>query len=123
MWIFLRYISVGSLNTLIGLSIIFISMHYFGLSPFLSNFFGYLFGLIFSFFIHILFTFKSNINLSNFIIYLLIIFVSYLSNLFSLHLFINLIDFDKYVSQILSMSIYVLFSFILCKHFLRREIF
>lgn len=124
MWIFLRYISVGSFNTLIGLSIIFISMHYIGLSPFISNFFGYLLGLVISYFMHKVYTFKSyHINFSNFLIYLVIFFIAYLSNLFSLYLFINFIQFDMYISQILSMSIYVLFSFFLYRRFLGRKVF
>jgi putative flippase GtrA len=40
----LKFLTVGFINTTAGLSVIYSTMYFFGLSPFLSNAAGYVFG-------------------------------------------------------------------------------
>jgi putative flippase GtrA len=79
----LKFLAVGSANTLFGLSVIFVAKKYFGLSDVFANFSGYACGIILSFALNKRWTFKDRSGtyaaLKRF---LMVTAVAYLSNIF-----------------------------------------
>lgn len=61
---FVRFILVGIINTIIGLSAMYILLHAFGLSYWVSTFLGNSIGAVVSFFLNRNFTFKSKTSVS-----------------------------------------------------------
>ncbi|MDR7001863.1 GtrA family protein [Neobacillus niacini] len=57
---FIRFIIVGILNTIVGLSVMYLLLHAFHLSYWISTFIGNSIGAIVSFFLNRSFTFKSH---------------------------------------------------------------
>jgi putative flippase GtrA len=62
---FTRFLLVGILNTLTGLTTMFMLLHIAGLSYWVSTFFGNAMGATFSYFLNRSFTFQSKVPLSN----------------------------------------------------------
>ncbi|EIJ79832.1 GtrA-like protein [Bacillus methanolicus PB1] len=61
---FVRFLAVGFVNTLIGLTIMFLLMHAVGLSYWLSTFLGNMAGAIASYFLNRSFTFGSHVAIA-----------------------------------------------------------
>jgi putative flippase GtrA len=61
---FVRFILVGMINTMVGLSVIYLLLHVGGLSYWMSTFLGNAVGAIVSFFLNRSFTFKSQSSVS-----------------------------------------------------------
>ena len=57
---FIKYLGVGTINTLITSLVIFIFMKFTNTGLYLSNVLGYIFGLLSSYILNSLFVFKSN---------------------------------------------------------------
>lgn len=79
---FVRFIMVGVVNTLVGLSVMYLLLHGFGLSYWISTFLGNSVGACFSFFLNRRYTFRSDVSvlqgLLRFIVVILICyFISY----------------------------------------------
>ena len=89
-----------------------------GLSPAASNISGYSIGSIFSYTTHKIWTFKSDARpQKEFPKYLISNMGAYGLNLLTLVICVRLLDFDPYLSQFLSLSVYLILSFIFLKHF------
>ncbi|HZG71702.1 MAG TPA: GtrA family protein [Chondromyces sp.] len=59
---FIRFLLVGLINTFVGLSIIFLLLNVFGISYWLSTFSGNAIGMLVSFLLNRVFTFKSSVS-------------------------------------------------------------
>ena len=86
---FIRFIFIGVINTITGLGAIYLLM-YFGLSNYMSNFIGYIIGLLISFFLNKYYVFKNysdkNSTYLQFIKFLVIFLIAYIGNLFTLYI-------------------------------------
>jgi len=75
---FIRFILIGVLNTIIGISIIFLLLEVFKLSYWISTFIGNSVGATVSYYLNRNFTFKSNIeNKKGILLFIFVILVSY----------------------------------------------
>lgn len=111
---------IGIINSILGFIIIYIFM-YIGFSPEISNFIGYILGLLNSFFLNKKFTFNSNGSvIYEFIKFLVSFVVSYLMNFIVLWILIYKLILNPYFSQLLAGSVYVICFFILSKLFIFR---
>ncbi len=107
---FLRYILAGLLNTLATYITSIILLKIFNLFLVLSNFFGYIVGIIVSFYLNRNFVFKSKEAKikKQFYKFIFACIVSYFINLIFLIIFSYVFEFNAYISQILSMMTYSL---------------
>jgi len=115
---FLKYNLVGVVNTLLGFGLVFTFL-YLGINNMLSNFLGYFFGIILSFFLNKKYTFhKYKMTASIIWGFFTILMFAYLVNALIFWSIINYMDQSPYVSQIYSGIFYTLISFSLMKIFL-----
>lgn len=110
---FLRYNIIGIVNTLFGFSIIAILM-ILEFDEIQSNFLGYLFGSILSYFLNTKYTFKSNRTLHQAFKFLTILIICYILNLLTLKLLLS-VKINPYIAQAVSMIVYSISSFIIIK--------
>ena len=116
-----NFVLVGLLNTLIGYSII-IMFIFLKFDNYTSNFLGYIFGMIVSFFLHKNLTFQIKLfRYYQFFKYLFVFFVSYLLNLFILHILLSIIILNQYLSQLISIFCYSIFLFLNMKLFVFKK--
>lgn len=115
---FIRFLSVGMINTFVGHGIIFATMYLLQWPPELSNIVGYSVGLILSFTLSKTFTFRSNGALSAEAIRFLIVFaISYSANLIVLSFSVRILGWHAVLSQITAAAFYVFCSYFLNKRF------
>ena len=78
----IRFLLVGVINTLVGLSIIYAAMYFFGFGIKSANLIGYLVGIMVSFTLNKKWTFKNRDRIgASLIRYLVVIGVAYVANL------------------------------------------
>lgn len=119
---FVRFLMVGVFNTLYGFAIIFACMYWLGLDPYVSNVIGYTCGLITSYVLNKVFTFKSAARGSREAIRFLAVFaVAYLSNLGLLYICVQWAGMNEGLSQIVAGVAYVGVSFLLNKYYVFRH--
>lgn len=115
---FVKYNTVGIVNTLLGFSIIFILM-FLGVSPMISNAVGYGIGAIFSYYLNSKYTFQdtphSYIRMFKFF---MILSLSYLLNFLVLQWLLPFLN--PYIAQFISAVVYTLSSFFFMKFFVFR---
>ena len=110
-----KFLTVGLLNTIIGLSVIYLAMFFFKVNPFVSNAIGYGVGLFLGYFLNKRWTFSSHHHdKSSLVIYLCVIAFSYLVNMAVVYFAINYIYLNPYVAQLLGMISYTIISYIGC---------
>ena len=116
---FLKYNTVGIINTAVGFSIVFTLM-YLGISPTQSNIVGYGIGAILSYWLNSRYTFKmSEKKGSHLIKFFLALGIAYLVNLLVLHY--ALLAYNPYLAQVLSAISYTGSAFIMMKVFVFRN--
>ena len=109
----IKYCIVGLGNTLIGLSLIYIAMSTFGLSPALSNLMGFGITFIVSYWLNRRWTFQSNANVkSSMLIFAAVCGVGYFLNLGAVLAAINLAQINPYMAQLFGVAIYAGFVFL-----------
>ncbi len=112
-----RYACAGGLNTVVGLSAIFLFME-FGFSPVLANVFGYMIGLTLGFFTARLFVFESSGKLSHETFRYLISFsISFACNLGALILAIDIFNVTRHIAQLCAILVYVAIMYVLSRYF------
>lgn len=117
----LKYLIVGVFNTFFGFAIIFYCM-YLGVVAELSNFIGYFFGILISFFLNKKFTFKSNANLKNeFFKFVGSMYIAYIINLIILIIVIRFFNYNEYFGQILAGISYTIVGFLLSKQWVFKN--
>ena len=115
---FIRFIFIGVLNTIVGISIIFLLLEVFKLTYWSSTFIGNSVGATVSYYLNRNFTFKSNIENKKGI--LLFIFVTLVSYFISYHigyhlLFENIFEsnmFGEELSILLSACLYTILNYL-----------
>lgn len=115
-WEFYRFIIVGIINTIVGLSIIFLAL-YAGLGNFSSNILGYSCGLISAYFLNKHFVFRvknSNLNRHELFLFLIVFILSYITNIIVLYALLHF-GAHAYVAQTFAMITYSIFNFLLNK--------
>lgn len=118
---FIRFLLVGVANTAFGYAIIFSLMYLASVSPEISNFFGYLAGLVLSYILNRNFTFRSIQKRSaEFGRFLLVFGFAYSSNLVALLVFIRVLFIGPGASQILAGGVYIVTSYLLNKYYVFR---
>lgn len=111
-----RYILVGALNTIVGFGIIFILM-WLGIIPEIANLLGYCFGILFSYILNKIFTFKSYGNSMEFAKFVICMGVAYLINLTVLVVLHRIYGVNSYLAQIIAGGFYTLSGYLFSKYF------
>ena len=117
---FLRYILTGLLNTLATYITSIILLKIFNLFLVISNFIGYVVGIFVSFYLNRNFVFKSKDPKikKQFYKFIFACLVSYLINLIFLIIFSYIFQFNDNISQILSMAAYSISFYILSNKYI-----
>lgn len=115
---FLRFATVGVINTLIGYAVIFLCMYGLGQGPVLSNIVGYAVGLVISFVLNRSYTFRSKAAAGSQAVRFAMFFgVAYLVNLGVLLWLTRHLGMGNGVSQVAAGAAYFVVFFILSKYF------
>ena len=118
---FIFYNLIGVVNTVFGFSLVFFFI-YMGVENILSNFLGYFFGIIVSFFLNKKYTFRQyNMGKKIILGFFMILAVAYVVNAFIFWYLIEYYRFSPYFAQLVSGSVYTILSFIAMKTFLFTE--
>ena len=118
---FLRYILVGGFNTLIGYTII-ASLFYVGFFPELSNFIGYFIVIFISYFLNKKYTFRSEGSYKkNLTRFILSMLIAYLFNLLTFEIFYRILSVNIYLSQIYAVVVYALIGYFLSKKWVFKK--
>jgi len=120
--VFLKYLLVGIINTIVGYGIIFFLM-FVGVSPEISNIVGYAVGISVSYVLNKIYTFQSKAHpKKEFPKFVLSLLASYTLNFLTLVLCIHILKINPYISQIISGAVYTLSGFVFLKYFAFRSI-
>lgn len=116
---FIKYLGIGTINTIVTSFVIFIFMKFTNSGLYLSNVLGYIFGLLSSYILNSSFVFKSNniLKKKEFIKFIIVFLAAYSLNILSLYILSKIIYIGEYLSQYISMIIYSLSFFYLCKFY------
>lgn len=115
---FLRFATVGVVNTLVGYAVIFLCMYGFDLSAIASNIIGYGVGLTTSFTLNRAYTFRSTAALGPQVFRFLVFFsLAYLVNLGVLIALIRYLSLGNGVAQVLAGAAYSIVFFLLSNYF------
>jgi len=108
----IKYASVGVVNTIIGLGLIFIAMAVMNMNPYVANAIGYGCALCVSFILNALWTFETpNPDRKNFIVFLCVVVVCYGLQLLILHGLIRT-NINAYLAQMMAMVVYIITGFL-----------
>ena len=119
---FARYLLVGGLNTLWGYALIFGFMWGLGWSPEASNVAGYAIGLVTSYVLNRIFTFRSTApKAGEFSRFVAIFLIAYLANLAVLAFLVRVAGVHAGVSQVVAGAVYVVGSYLLNRSFTFRS--
>lgn len=117
----LRYILVGGFNTLIGYTII-ASLFYVGFFPELSNFIGYFIVIFISYFLNKKYTFRSeDSHKKNLPRFISSMLIAYLFNLLTFEIFYRVLSVNIYLSQIYAVVVYTLIGYFLSKKWVFKK--
>lgn len=122
-WEFYRFIVVGIINTVVGLSVIFFAL-YIGLGNFSSNILGYSCGLACAYFLNKHFVFRvknSNLNRYELFLFLGVFILSYIANISVLYTLLYF-EVHAYIAQTFAMITYSIFNFLLNKFLTFRKV-
>ena len=117
-----RFLIVGLVNAISGYSLIISLYTLLNLNFYLSNFIGYLFGLILSFILNRNFVFKAHGKIfSPFIKFVFSFFISYFLNIFVFYISTEFIDLNNYLALLIASFFYSISFFIACNYFIFRK--
>lgn len=115
---FVRFLLVGLLNTLVGLSTIYIAMYLLQLEIVQANALGYAVGILIGFALNKTWTFSSRDHVvSSFIRYLLVLAVAYVANLATVLYTNSRFDLNPYIAQALGIIPYTAIGFLGSRYF------
>jgi putative flippase GtrA len=112
----LRYLSVGALNTLVGLSVIW-GLMLLGVPPVPANLGGYVVGLVIAFFLNRAWTFRATAQAWQGLRYIAAFGLAYGLNLAILTAGLALFDAQGFVAQLPALAAYTASFFVLCKYY------
>ena len=112
MWVFLKYLMVGVVNTVAGFAVIILCLEIFHLQPVPSNAVGFAAGLVISFLLNRSFSFRSSVPIgAGLARFAAVATAGYILNLAALLTGEEVLHLGTYPSQILGVSTYVLVVF------------
>lgn len=110
-----RYAGSGVLNTIAGFSVIFLLMAL-GVSPFIANIGGYLFGLILGFFVSKKLVFRSEEHITTEGIRYLAAFIAcFVMNLLVLQFSLSVLRWSTISAQLLATAVYTITMYLLIR--------
>jgi putative flippase GtrA len=117
-----KFLSVGALNTLIGLLAIYAAKWFFGIGDIAANAVGYSIGLLISFTLNSRWTFAyQGARLAALLKFLLVTLFAYSMNLVVVLIAIRHLDLNAYVAQALGIPPYTLTLFLASKYLVFRS--
>ena len=117
-----RFLLVGGLNTIVGVSVIFFLKWMFGLGDIISNMLGYTCGLIVSYIGNATITFRTRVSdARNGIKFILVFFVAYSANLITVLFLANCLNVNSYIAQLCGIFVYTPTFFIGSKYYAFRD--
>jgi putative flippase GtrA len=118
----IRFIAVGVLNTLVGLSIIYALKWVFGVGDVPANIVGYAVGLCVSYVLNARWTFAFSGRLHSAIArFVVTVLVAYLTNLAAVGFALHVLQLNSYVAQAAGVAPYALVSYLGFKYFVFTE--
>ena len=119
---FTKFLTVGLLNTSIGLAVIYSSMYFLNIGPLISNAIGYGFGLIVGYHLNRRWTFSNHLLIkSSFFNYLLVVICSYIANIAMVFSVIRIFNINPYLAQLFGIFVYTILTYIGCQKFVFRN--
>lgn len=113
-----RFICIGLINTLVGLSVIYGLKYFLTLGDIIANFLGYGSGLLVSFSLNSKWTFSYRGSQLLAIGRFLIAFcIAYLTNLFTVLLFIHWIGMNSYLANVVGLFPYTIIFYLISRFF------
>jgi putative flippase GtrA len=114
-WQFLKFVFFGGVNTIVGLSVIFMAIHLLAAGPLAANAAGYLAGFLLSFVLNGWVTFnRDSLPLPMFGRFVAVYLAAYLANVAAMWLSL---PYGKYLAQITGMAVYTFIGFFGCRLF------
>jgi putative flippase GtrA len=114
----LRFMAVGTLNTLLGLTVIYGLVYFADVNPFLANAMGYAAGLAVSYGLNKNWSFEgSRAAPQPLLRFLLVTSVSYLVNILVLSILLTQLHTSVYVAQVIALLSYTAMFFVGCRLF------
>lgn len=113
-----RFLLVGIVNAISGYTLIILFYTLLNLNFYLSNFIGYLFGLMISFILNKKFVFNAQGKiLAPFIKFIFSFFLSYFLNIFVFYICSEFINLNYYLALLIASCFYSISFFITCNYF------
>jgi putative flippase GtrA len=111
-WTLARYLTVGLLNTCVGLGIIYLGLYLLGLGDVAANVTGYAVGIVLSFVLNKHWTFvNKGQSTPQFLRFLLVTAVAYAVNLTSVVVLIKVFGTNNYIAQALGIGPYTMIGY------------
>jgi len=113
-----RYIVVGVLNTVIGLTCIFAGLFFLNLTDITANIFGYATGFLFSYFLHRIWTFRhTGVIKKTLPRFAFVVAGAYVCNLITVVTIHRVMEINVYIAQISGVLVYTIVGFLGSRHF------
>ncbi len=113
---FIIFCGVGVINTLVALAVILALSSYAGFHHVLSNFLGYMFGLVLGFVLHRFITFRDMARpggiRGEFKLFTVVFAIAYITQLLAVMAMIDVLALPEAFSQIAGVGVYVIISFL-----------
>lgn len=116
----MRYLSVGLVNTLVGLSLIW-SLMFLGLHPLVANAAGYGVGMVIAFFLNREWTFQVAARSGQATRYIISFLISYGINIAVLISTISFFESAGFIAQPVAIAAYSVSFFLISKHYVFRD--
>lgn len=117
-----KFLSVGVVNLLVGLSVIYAAKWFFGVGDIAANALGYSIGLVVSFFLNSGWTFSyRGPRVPAMAKFVVVALVAYSMNLLTVIIAIDYIHLNDYLAQALGIPPYTLTSYLASKYLVFRE--
>lgn len=108
---FVKFLVIGTLNTIIGLSAIYSLMFFWGIGPFVSNFIGYVFGIIVGYQLNRTWTFNRRpLTKGRFLPYCCVAAGSYVVKIAVVSSSLKL-NVDPYLAQLMGIAAYAVLAY------------
>ena len=118
-----KFLLVGIFNAISGYSLIILLYTLLNINFYLSNFIGYLFGLMISFILNRKFVFKVQGKiLAPFIKFIFSFFLSYFLNIFVFYICSEFVNLNYYLALLIASCFYSISFFIACNYFTFKKI-
>ena len=118
---FLKFVAVGLINTIIGLSVIYGAMFYAGAGPFAANAIGYGVGFIIGYHLNRKWTFSNRRRAESALFYYIaVVAVSYCANISIVYVGIFLLELNAYLVQFAGVVSYTVLVYVGSRRFVFR---